>query len=118
MWIVVSDFVEAGVAVCVVAAFFVLVEFLVVVFTRVFHRLAVGIVGINVGGIFDARGMRSCVTSTSFSLFVCMTILIICRCVVWNEFFTTSVIVHVPDAKRSDHCGVEEFESVCERILW
>ena len=57
-------FVEAGVAVCVVAAFFVLVEVLVVAPSRVVPLFAVGVVGFDVGGGIDARGLRSCATFT------------------------------------------------------
>ena len=39
---------------------------LVVLLSRVVLRLAVGVVAFDVGGIVDARGMRSCVTFTSF----------------------------------------------------
>ena len=35
-------------------------------------------------------------------LFVCVIILIIRRCVVWSFFFISSVIVHMPEAQRSD----------------
>ena len=44
-WIVVWDFVETGVAVCVVAASLLLVEVLVVVLSRVVPWLAVGVAG-------------------------------------------------------------------------
>ena len=49
------------------AAFFVLFETLVVVPSRVVLRLAVGVVGFDVGGVADARGVRGCGTTASFS---------------------------------------------------
>ena len=49
------------------AAFCVLVEALVVVFSRVVLRLTVGVVGFAVGGIVDACGVRGCVTLIWFS---------------------------------------------------
>ena len=59
-WIVFWDFVETKVAVCVVAAFFVLDEALVAVLNRVVRMFAVGVVGSEVGGDVDARGKRNC----------------------------------------------------------
>ena len=65
-WIVFWDFVEARVAVCIVDAFFVIDEVLVVVLSRVVTLFAV--VWFNVGGDVDARCMRSCATFTCLSL--------------------------------------------------
>ena len=67
-WIVCCEFVEAGGAVCVVAAFFVLVEVFDVVLNRVVHRFAVMVVGLDVGGVVATRGMCNCVTFTCYSL--------------------------------------------------
>ena len=75
-----------------------------VVFNRVV-RLAVGVVGFDVGGIVDALGVRGCVTFSSCSLCLydhlhhpslrCLELLLL-----------FSVIVHVPDTKRSDGVSV------------
>ena len=56
------------VAVCVVAALFLLVGVLRVGFSRVVLQLAVGVVGFAVGGIVDALGLCGCGTLTCFSL--------------------------------------------------
>ena len=56
------------VAVCVVTAFLLLVEVLVVVLSRVVLQLALGVLGFDVGGIVDARGVRSCMTYICVSL--------------------------------------------------
>ena len=55
-WLVVWQFVKGGVAVCVVAAFFVLDGSRGVGLSRVILRLAVGVVGF-VGDIVDARSV-------------------------------------------------------------
>ena len=62
---------------------------------------AVGVMGLDVGGDVDARGMRSCVTFTCFSIYL-FDHHHLRPCVVWSFFFISSVIVHVSDAQRSD----------------
>ena len=49
-----------------------------------------------------------------------MIILNIRRCVVWSFFFISSVVVHVPDALKSDGVTVasQSFESVSQWVLW
>ena len=92
-----SVFVEAG----VVAAFSVLVEVSVVVLSRAVLQLAVG--GFDVGGIVDARGVRSCVTFTRFSFRLYHNPhhpSLLCLELFFHLFFV--IIVHVPDAWRSD----------------
>ena len=115
-WSVLWDFVDAGVAVCV-AAFFVLVGVLVSVLSRIVPLVRCGVVGSAVTSTLAACAAAQLVPDC---LFVCMIILIIRRRVVWSFFFTSSVIVHVPDTWRGDgfHCGVEEFESVLRWVLW
>ena len=82
------------------SAFCLIVGVLEVGLSRVVLRLAVGVVG------------SSSATSSTFAaceavehlgdvLFVCMIILLVCRCVVWSVFFIPSVIVHVREARRS-----------------
>ena len=117
-WLVVSNFVEKGVAVFVVTAFFLLGGIRGVGFSRVILRLAV-----------RSWSSPSAISSTLAScaaaerlpefLFVCMIIPII-RCVVWSFFFVSSVIVHVPGAWRSDGVTVEseKFESVSRWVCW
>ena len=51
---------KQGLLFCVVSSFFVLVEVLVVVLSRVVIRFVVGVV--ESGGVVDASGMRSCMT--------------------------------------------------------
>ena len=50
-------------AVYVAAAFFVLVEVLVAVFSRLVHQSAVGVAEFDVGGIFDAHGNEESVAT-------------------------------------------------------
>ena len=88
LWIVGRNFVEGGVAVCVVAAFFVLVEVLVVGF-RSCHSPAHS----------WGRGVRHRRYRRRSQRKI---IIIIRRCVVWSVFFISSVIVHVLGAQSSD----------------
>ena len=80
----------------VVAAFFVLIEVLVIVLSRVFLLLVVGVAWFAVGGDVDTRGTRSFVTFTCLS-----------RCLYDHpnhpslrclEFLSSSVVIHVLDA--------------------
>ena len=117
--LVLRDTAEGGVAVGVVADFFLLVVSWWLGSSRVIIRLALWVVGFAVGGIVDACGVWGCVTFTRFSL--CLhdhphhTSL---RCL-WFLLHLFRQRVHVPETQKTDggHRGVEEFESVSVGIL-
>ena len=99
---------KQGIAVCVVAAFFVLVEVWIAVFSRVVPMIAVGVVKLDVGGDVDARCKRSCAT------FLCLSVCLY----VYPHSLVALSRVSSSFLPSSSHRGVEELKSVSRGISW